>query len=127
MLRKVLATAALTASAAGAMAVPAVATGSATSGHDAKSEYGSTKTGGEESPTMTVLQGTLDEPCIALGRLDVNPVALILNIGVQDVPVLTSQQQSQCTQNSTIQDGDDALSHLLDGIPVVSGNGSGNG
>ncbi|KJY43612.1 RdlA protein, partial [Streptomyces sp. NRRL B-1568] len=49
------------------------------------------------------------------------------NIGLQDVPILTSQQQQQCTDNSTINDGDDPLSHLVDEIPILSGNGSGNG
>lgn len=123
MLRKVLATAALTASAAGVMAAPAVASGS-TSGHDAKSEYGSTESGGKESPTMTALQGTLNDPCIGLSGLGLQSLLVGLDVGIQDVPVLTSQQQSQCTQNSTIQDGDDPLSHLLDRIPVVSGNGA---
>ncbi|MFF4737302.1 rodlin [Streptomyces sp. NPDC002536] len=124
MLRKVLATAALTASAAGVMAVPAVASGG-TSGHDAKSEFGSTEAGGKDSPTMSILQGALNDPCVGIGRLNANSLLLILNIGIQDVPVLSQQHQSQCTENSVIQDGDAALSHLLDRIPVVSGNGSG--
>ncbi|MFF4409922.1 rodlin [Streptoverticillium reticulum] len=126
MLRKVLATAALTASAAGVMAAPAVASGG-TQGHDAKSEFGSTQAGGKDSPTLSILQGALNDPCVAIGRLNADSLLLILNIGIQDVPVLSAQHQSQCTENSIIQDGDDQLSHLLDRIPVVSGNGSGNG
>ncbi|MDW4916513.1 RdlA protein, partial [Streptomyces californicus] len=32
----------------------------------------------------------------------------------------------QCTENSTQAKGDEALSHLLNDIPILSGNGAGN-
>ncbi|MER5822467.1 rodlin, partial [Streptomyces mirabilis] len=45
---------------------------------------------------------------------------------VQDVPVLSSPQNQQCVENSTQAKGDEPLSHVLDRIPVLSGNGVGN-
>ncbi|MEU7163502.1 rodlin [Streptomyces morookaense] len=130
MLKKVLATAALTATAVGTMAGPAMAVGNDTdvaNANGAKTGYGNTATGGKESPQMSLIQGTLNKLCIGLGKAEIQSVVALLNIGVQDVPILTSQQQQQCTDNSTINDGDDALSHLVDEIPVLSGNGSANG
>ena len=79
------------------------------------------------SPQMSLIQGTLNKPCLGVGKIGVQSVLALINVGVQDVPVLSSQQQQQCTDNSTIDDGADPLSHILDEIPVLSGNGSGNG
>jgi hypothetical protein len=76
------------------------------------------------SPLATSHSAT--RPCIGIGKLGVQSVLALINVGVQDVPVLTSQQQQQCTDNSTIDNGD-PVSHILDEIPVVSGNGSANG
>ncbi len=130
MLKKVLATAALTATAVGTMAGPAMAVGNDTdvaNANGAKTGYGNTATGGKESPQMSLIQGTLNKLCIGIGKAEIQSVLALINVGVQDVPILTSQQQQQCTDNSTINDGDDALSHLVDEIPVLSGNGSANG
>jgi hypothetical protein len=85
-------------------------------------DYGKTK----ESPQMSLIQGTLNKLCIGIGKVGIQSVLALINVGVQDVPMLTNQQQQQCTDNSTINDGDDALSHILDEIPILSGNGSGN-
>ncbi len=129
MLKKVLATAALTASAVGAVAAPAMAIGNdsdVANGNASKTGYGNTKTGGEQSPQMSLVQGTLNKPCLGIGKIGLQSLIALINVGVQDVPILSSQQQQQCTDNSTISDGDDPLSHILDEIPVVSGNGSGN-
>ncbi|MCA6095197.1 RdlA protein [Streptomyces sp. SCA3-4] len=129
MLKKVFATAALTASAVGCIASPAAASvndeRNTANGNDALTSYGRTETGGTESPQLSALQGSLDKLCIGVGKAGVQAL-LLANIGLQDIPVLTSQQQQQCTDNSTINDGDDPLSHLLDEIAVASGNGSGN-
>ncbi|MGW2719856.1 rodlin [Streptomyces sp. NPDC001492] len=97
------------------------------SANGSKTGYGNTKTGGQESPQMSLIQGTLNKPCLGIGKLGVQSLIALINVGVQDVPILSSQQQQQCTDNSTINDGDDPLSHILDEIPVVSGNGSANG
>ncbi|WP_171164491.1 rodlin [Streptomyces sp. I05A-00742] len=130
MLKKVLATTAMTVSTVGAVSGPAMALGhdsqDVANANGAKTGYGNTKTGGKESPQMSLIQGTLNKPCIAIGKLGIQSVLALINIGVQDVPILTSQQQQQCTDNSTINDGDDQLSHLLDDIPIISGNGSAN-
>ncbi|MFI1798326.1 rodlin [Streptomyces sp. NPDC020379] len=130
MLKKVMATAAMTVSAVGSLAGPALAIGNdqdVANGNAARTGYGNTKTGGVESPQMSLIQGTLNKPCLGIGKLGVQSVLALINVGVQDVPILSSQQQQQCTDNSTINDGDDPLSHILDEIPVLSGNGSGNG
>ncbi len=130
MLKKVLATAALTVSAVGTIAGPAVAAGNddgLNNGNAAESAYGNTHTGGKESPQMSLIQGTLNKPCLGIGKLGIQSIVALVNVGVQDIPILTSQQQQQCTDNSSIKDGDDPISHILDEIPILSGNGSANG
>ncbi|MGW1071962.1 rodlin [Streptomyces sp. NPDC002537] len=130
MLKKVLATAALTASAVGTVAAPAMAIGNdgdVWNGNASKTGYGNTKTGGEQSPQMSLIQGTLNKPCLGIGKIGLQSLIALINVGVQDVPILTQQNQQQCTDNSTINDGDAQLSHILDEIPILSGNGSGNG
>ncbi|MFI9202277.1 rodlin [Streptomyces sp. NPDC053048] len=131
MLKKALATAVLTASAVGLVGGPAMANPGdrrdTLNGNGSESEYGKTETGGKESPQISAVQGSLNKLCIGVGKLGVQSLLALINVGVQDVPVLTSQQQQQCTENSTIADGDDPLSHLLEEIPIISGNGSANG
>ncbi|KJY42936.1 RdlA protein, partial [Streptomyces sp. NRRL B-1568] len=105
MLKKVFATAAMTASAVGAIATPAMAIGNdqdVANANGAKTGYGNTVTGGKESPQMSLIQGTLNKPCLGIGKIGVQSLIGALNIGLQDVPILTSQQQQQCTDNSTI-------------------------
>ncbi|MCC3778909.1 rodlin [Streptomyces sp. UNOB3_S3] len=130
MLHKVLATVALTATAVGVSAAPAMALDrddmTTVNGNGSETVHGTTVTGGHGSPQMTAVQGSLDKLCIGVGKLGLQSLLLLINVGIEDVPILTSQQQQQCTDNSTIQDGDDPLSHLIEQIPVVSGNGSGN-
>ncbi len=131
VLKKVLATTALTVSTVGAISGPAMAVGhdsqDIANANGAKTGYGNTKTGGKESPQMSLIQGTLNKPCIGLGRANIQNIVALINIGLQDIPVLSSEQEQQCTDNSSINDGDDPLSHLLDDIPIISGNGSANG
>ncbi|MCC3767962.1 rodlin [Streptomyces sp. UNOC14_S4] len=130
MLKKVMATAALSVSAVGTLAGPALAIGNdndVANANAARTGYGNTKTGGKESPQMSLIQGTLNKPCLGIGKLGLQSVAALINVGVQDVPILTQQNQQQCTDNSTIRDGDAQLSHILSEIPILSGNGSGNG
>ncbi|MCC3768443.1 rodlin [Streptomyces sp. UNOC14_S4] len=130
MLKKVLATAALTATAVGTMAAPALAIGNegdVANGNASKTGYGNTHTGGKQSPQMSLIQGTLNKPCLAIGKAGIQSLIGLINVGVQDLPILTQQAQQQCTDNSTISQGDAQLSHILDEIPIVSGNGSGNG
>ncbi|KNB49207.1 rodlin [Streptomyces caatingaensis] len=130
MIKKVVATAALTASAVGGSAIPALAAGpggdDVANANQAVQMYGNTYTGGYMSPQMGLINGSFNKPCIAIGKLGAQSLIGLLNVGLQDVPILSSQQQQMCTENSTINDGDDPLSHILDNIPIISGNGSKN-
>ncbi|CAM5484141.1 hypothetical protein SABIM44S_02932 [Streptomyces abikoensis] len=129
MIKKVVATTALMASAVGVSATPAMAVGDGqdvANANGAAQMYGNTWTGGYMSPQMGLINGSLNKPCIAIGKLGAQSLIGLLNIGLQDIPILSSQQQQSCTENSTISDGDDPLSHILDEIPILSGNGSGN-
>lgn len=131
MIKKTLATVAVAASAAGVTAVaatPAAAvddtTGIASSNGDASSQvYGNTTTGGYMSPNMSLVNGSLNKPCIALPpQIDLQNVVGLVNVGIQDL--LTSKNQQVCTENSSQVDGDDPLSNI--DIPILSGIGAGN-
>ncbi|GLX22058.1 MULTISPECIES: rodlin [Streptomyces] len=132
MLKKMMVTAAATAAAVGAgaaVAAPAMAIGNdnginTVNGNGAQQIYGNQKTAGDMSPQLSVVQGTLNKPCIGL-PVKVNAqsiLALIANVGVQDINVLANPQNQQCTENSTQAKGDEPLSHILSNIPVLSGN-----
>jgi hypothetical protein len=137
VIKKILATAAVAASIVGvsaSIAPQAMAIGNdggttTANGNGSEQIYGNTKTGGYMSPQIGLIQGSLNKPCLALpiktnyaGGLAAVPPALNL----QDTNILSSPQNQQCTENSTQAKGDDALSHILDDIPVLSGNGAGN-
>ncbi|MGW1890542.1 rodlin [Streptomyces sp. NPDC002004] len=135
MLKKVVAAAALTASVAGvsAMTAPqALAIGddtgtSASSGLNAQQSYGNSATTGAMSPQFALVQGSLNKPCVGLpGKVNAGSLVGVVPVSVQDVNVLSSPQSQQCVENSTQAKGDEPLSHVLDDIPVLSGNGTGN-
>ncbi|AZS87156.1 rodlin [Streptomyces griseoviridis] len=134
MIKKVLAAAAIAASVAGvsaATAPQALAIGNdggvtTTNGNGAAQIYGNQATYGNMSPQMALIQGSLNKPCIGLpvkGNL-ASLVGLVPVTVAQDVPILSAPQNQQCTENSTQAKGDEPLSHILDNIPVLSGNGS---
>ncbi|MCD2464752.1 MULTISPECIES: rodlin [unclassified Streptomyces] len=135
MIKKVMATAAAAVSIVGATAAvasPALAISNdggttSLSGNGAHQEYGNSATYGNMSPQFALVQGSLNKPCIGLPA-KVNAGSLIgaIPIAVQDINVLSSPQNQQCTENSTQAKGDEALSHILDDIPILSGNGVGN-
>ncbi|MEV0990692.1 rodlin [Streptomyces sp. NPDC049949] len=132
MIKKMMATAAATASILGAgaaVAAPAMAVGNdnginTVNGNGASQIYGNQKTEGAMSPQLSLVQGTLNKPCIGLpAKVNAQSlVALIANVGVQDINVLHNPMNQQCTENSTQAKGDEPLSHILDNIPVLSGN-----
>ncbi|MFF7726661.1 rodlin [Streptomyces sp. NPDC008001] len=129
MLKKVMAATALTASAVGVFAGPAAAIGDSrdvANANGARTGVGGTLTGGHGSPQLSAVQGTLNDLCIGVGKLGVQSLLLLINIGVQDVPVLTSQEQQQCTSGSVTGNGNNPLSHLADRISLLDHNGSGN-
>ncbi|MEU6144364.1 rodlin [Streptomyces sp. NPDC047081] len=134
MIKKVMAAAAIAASVAGvsaATAAPALAIGNdggvtTTNGNGSEQIYGNQATYGNMSPQMALVQGSLNKPCIGLpvkGNVG-SVVGLIPITAVQDVPILSAPQNQQCVENSTQAKGDEPLSHILDNIPVLSGNGA---
>ncbi|MFB7051591.1 rodlin [Streptomyces vinaceus] len=131
MIKKMMATAAATASILGAgaaVAAPAMAIGNdnginTVNGNGAQQIYGNQKTEGAQSPQLGLVQGTLNKPCIGLpAKVNAQSILAALNIGVQDINVLSNPMNQQCTENSTQAKGDEPLSHILDNIPVLSGN-----
>ncbi|KIF69481.1 RdlA protein [Streptomyces sp. AcH 505] len=135
MIKKVMAGAAVAVSVVGmgaAAASPAMATGNdagttSASGNFASQTYGNSATYGNMSPQMALIQGSLNKPCIGLpAKVNAGSLVGLVPIAVQDVNVLSSPQNQQCVENSTQAKGDEPLSHILDNIPVLSGNGAGN-
>lgn len=132
MIKKVLATAAVAASVvgvAGVTAAPAMAVGdqghTSANGNKAMQNYGNTTTGGYMSPNMSLVNGSLNKPCIALpGKINAGSLVGLVPVTVQDV--LSSTNNQSCVENSSQVDGDDPLSHLLENIDLLSGNGAGN-
>ncbi|MFF4103399.1 rodlin [Streptomyces sp. NPDC001903] len=133
MLKKIMTAAAVTAAAVGAgaaVAAPAMAIGNdnginTVNGNGAQQIYGNQKTAGDMSPQLGLVQGTLNKPCIGLPvKVNAQSILAALNIGVQDINVLSNPMNQQCTENSTQAKGDEPLSHILDNIPVLSGNAS---
>nr|WP_206324205.1 rodlin [Streptomyces sp. HNM0574] len=96
-------------------------------GNGSTQSHGNSATNGKMSPQLGLVQGTLNKPCVGLPlKANVGSLIGIVPITVQDINVLSSPQNQQCTENSTQAKGDEALSHLLDDIPVLSKNGVGN-
>lgn len=134
MLKKLMATTTVTASALGlgaAVAAPAMAIGNdnglnTVNGNDSAQIYGNQETEGAMSPQLSLVQGSLNKLCIGLpAKVNAqNVLALLSDVNVQDVNVLSNPQNQQCAENSTQAKGDEPLSHILDNIPVLSGNGS---
>nr|WP_202485515.1 rodlin [Streptomyces sp. SID4985] len=115
-----------------AAASPALAIGNDTgttsfSGNGASQAFGNSATYGNMSPQMALIQGSLNKPCIGLpAKVNAQSLIGLLNVGVQDIPILSSPQNQQCVENSTQAKGDEPLSHILDDISALSGNGAGN-
>ncbi|WP_329177216.1 MULTISPECIES: rodlin [unclassified Streptomyces] len=135
MIKKFLATAAVAASIAGvsatvapqAMAIGDSSGTTTANGNGSQQSYGNTYTGGYMSPSFALISGSLNKPCIALpAKANLGSLIGLVPISVQDINVLSSPQNQQCTENSTQSKGDEPLSHLLDNIPILSGNGAGN-
>ena len=132
VIKKVMAAAAIAASVVGASAAAApqaLAIGNSdtttVNGNDAAQIYGNQATYGNMSPQMALIQGSLNKPCIGLpAKVNAQSILALVNVGVQDIPILSAPQNQQCTENSSQIKGDEPLSHILDNIPVLSGNGA---
>ncbi|MFG2649063.1 rodlin [Streptomyces sp. NPDC048436] len=97
------------------------------SGNGAQQAYGNSATYGNMSPQMALIQGSLNKPCIGLPvKANLQSLVALVNVGIQDIPILSAPQNQQCTENSTQAKGDEPLSHILSDIPVLSGNGTAN-
>ncbi|SED58545.1 hypothetical protein SAMN05216489_03849 [Streptomyces sp. 3213] len=135
MLKKAMAATAVAASVVGvsATAAPqALAIGNdngvtTVNGNGAEQVYGNAKTVGDMSPQLGLAQGDLNKLCVGLPA-KVNAasiVGILVPVTVlQDVPILSAEQNQQCAENSTQAKGDEPLSHIADNIPVLSGNGA---
>ncbi|NGO69814.1 rodlin [Streptomyces boncukensis] len=132
MIKNALATAAV-ATAIAAVAAPQAAAndhGSGTdtvNGNGSKQIYGNSATHGNMSPQMALIQGSLNKPCIGLPlKGNVGSLVGLVPVTVQDINVLSSPQNQQCVENSTQSKGDEALSHLVEDLPIISKNGTAN-
>ncbi|MEV8212016.1 rodlin [Streptomyces sp. NPDC079189] len=134
MIKKVLATGAVAASIVGmsaTLAPQAMAIGNDTgttsvNGNGSSQSFGNSETRGDWSPQFGLVQGSLNKPCIGLpAKANAGSLVGVVPVAVQDVNVLSSPQNQQCTENSTQAKGDEPLSPILEVFPVLSGNGSG--
>lgn len=127
MIKKIVATAAIAASAMGASAAAApqaLAMGNdngptATNGTGSWQSFGNSTTYGNMSPQMALIQGSFNKPCIAVNDL---PVGVLQAVDVQDIPILSDDLNQQCTENSTQAKRDGALAHLLQDVSLLSQN-----
>ncbi|OAQ24067.1 RdlB protein [Linnemannia elongata AG-77] len=91
-------------------------------GNGAAQIYGNQKTTGDMSPQLGLVQETSNKPCIGLpAKINAQSLVALVNVGVQDINVLSNPLNQQCTEDSTRAKGDESLSHILDNIPVPSG------
>ncbi|GGW18164.1 rodlin [Streptomyces capoamus] len=129
MLRKIVATAAVAASAMGASAAAApqaLAIGNddgptVANGNAGWQSYGNSATYGNMSPQIALIQGSFNKPCIAVNDIPIGVGALI-GVNVQDLPILSDHMQQQCTENSSNVKRDGALAHLLEDVSILSQN-----
>lgn len=92
-------------------------------GNNSVQSIGNTTTGGIESPEIGLVQGSLNDPCVAAaGHADVGSLFGLPPISAQDLHLLDSPEDQQCAQNSSEIQGDGQLSHILSDDSVLSGN-----
>ncbi|MFI6687294.1 rodlin [Streptomyces sp. NPDC050485] len=111
-----------------AMAIGSSDSATSFSGNGAKQAFGNSKTTGDMSPQLSLVQGSLNKVCVGVPvKANLASIVGFVPVSVlQDVPVLSAPQNQQCTENSTQAKGDEPLSRILDQIPVLSGNGTQN-
>ncbi|MFI0453680.1 rodlin [Actinomadura sp. 6N118] len=67
-----------------------------------------------------------DKPCIGLPvKANIGSLVGLINIAVQDIPILSAPNNQVCANTGT--PVDEPVSHILSDIPVLPGNGAGNG
>lgn len=128
MIKKIVATAAVAASALGATAAAApqaLALGndngpSAENATGSWQSFGNSTTHGSMSPQMALIQGSFNKPCIAVSDVPIG--AALLGVTAQDIPILSDDLNQQCAENSTQAKRDGALAHLLENVSLLSRN-----
>ncbi|MFF9075223.1 rodlin [Streptomyces sp. NPDC014735] len=96
-------------------------------GNGATEVFGNAATYGDNSPQTQFIQGSLNKLCLGVPvKADAGSLIGGIPVTAQDVNVLSSSQNQQCTDNSTQAKGDEPLSHILSNNPVFSGNGVAN-
>ncbi|MBG0855150.1 hypothetical protein I2W78_25720 [Streptomyces spinoverrucosus] len=128
MLKKAMVAAAAAASVIGmsVAAAPAFAVGddsgpSVANGNGASSSFGNSATKGDMSPQLSLVDGSLNKPCLAAQDIPIAVDAAIAGT-LQDVPILSDHTQQQCADNSTNTKRDGALTHILEDLSVLSAN-----
>ncbi|MET9392317.1 rodlin [Streptomyces sp. NPDC006624] len=127
MLKKAMVAAAAAASVIGvsvAAAPQALAVGddsgpSIANGNGASSSFGNSATKGDMSPQLSLVDGSLNKPCVGIQDVNVGTVTPG-GILIQDVPILSDHVQQQCADNSTNAKRDGALNHILEDLSVLS-------
>ncbi|MGW8379613.1 rodlin [Streptomyces sp. ODS28] len=103
------------------------ANGKTVNGNGAQQNYGNQATHGTMAPQSSLVQGSLDKLCLdLLHDTEIQNIVALVNVGLQDVPILSQKQQQVCAENSTQAEGDGQLSNLVEDLPVISENGAGN-
>ncbi|MEU6280007.1 rodlin [Streptomyces sp. NPDC047028] len=86
--------------------------------------FGNSTTSGDLSPQLGAIQGSLNKPCVGLpAKVNGQSILAGLNVGVQDIPIASSPQNQQCTENSTQAKGDDSLADALNDLSLLSRTG----
>ncbi|MET8689161.1 rodlin [Streptomyces sp. NPDC004732] len=120
-----LAAAALAGGAGSAAAIGDDAGTTSLSGNGAEQAFGNSATQGDLSPQARLVDGSVNKLCAGVPvKANVGAlVGILVPVAVQDIPVLSAPQNQQCAENSTQAKGDEPLSHILEDIPALSGNG----
>lgn len=88
-------------------------------GNGASSSFGNSATKGDMSPQLSLVDGSLNKPCVGIQDVNVGTVTPG-GILIQDVPILSDHVQQQCADNSTNAKRDGALNHILEDLSVLS-------
>ncbi|MGW0552508.1 rodlin [Streptomyces altiplanensis] len=65
------------------------------------------------------MQGSVSKPCIALPtKVNLQQLVALVNVGIQDIPILANPQNQQCTENSTQAKSDQPLTQIAHTTPA---------
>ncbi|MEV2256991.1 rodlin [Streptomyces sp. NPDC050147] len=81
---------------------------------------GSRAAPGDDGPPLALLDTQLNKRCIGSPIETVQGMIALVNAAAQDI--LSSDQNQECTENSTKTQGGQ-LTHILDDLPILSGSG----